>query len=512
MHCRHRLSTLVSIIALLLTIVGCGTYVAPTSAPQTPTRVVSVPTATVVPRTEAAATATAERIPTSLAPTRTAATEETKTTSLPTPTAAAATATSLPTQERPGATPSATGTTPPSPAPAATATNTRPPLPTIPPTPTFTPLPAPTSTVVANLTGQIRSSLPTPPATPGPGNLSLNAVTLQSPFGDNLWVVHTVGLRSFNPPYNHFIGIYRQTANGWQELSKAELTCPDYLNYGSVKQVTVEPSQIWIEVDGGAGAHSGCFDLFSFDDKTLKRQASNTYASPGAGRVADLFGDGMGEVILEKSDPYVFCYACGVRYAAFKVLRWNGSSLAEVQLMPLSDTLPADVRNLNNRAITLAQGGLWKDAQAAISQTLTLATQVPTVTMNAALINLTATAQAKNITGGYPLLGYLFYGDYDGALNLLRAFKPEQLFAIPSPLVTGTVAMGWEKNVTQWITQTTTLALSVQPDLAAAYFIRGWGLNLTEPGSPAAVADIQKAAQLNPTEALFAQSVAYFKK
>ena len=40
--------------------------------------------------------------------------------------------------------------------------------------------------------------------------------------------------------------------------------------------------------------------------------------------------------------------------------------------------------------------------------------------------------------------------------------------------------------------------------LAAAYFLRGWAINVSKPGDPAVQADITKAAQLKPSEALFA--------
>jgi hypothetical protein len=415
-------------------------------------------------------------------------------------------ATAQPSPTLPPAAPSA-----PMPA-AATPTSTPAPFPTLVPTPTPTPLAAATATLVASLTNQIKPTLPTPNPTPGPGNMSIYVYPLQSPWGDALFAAQTTGFRSLTPLIDHTIEIYKYTGSGWQSLGKVGLDCPDYLSPGSSKQVQVEPSRIWIAVDGGAGAHSGCFDLLSFDGKALEREASNVNSFQGNGRVQDLNGDGLGDVILDHTDPYVFCYACGVRYASFEVQRWDGSKLVDVALTALPQTATAAVRDSNNDAVTLAEGGLWKDAQQAISQALALAPQDQTVVWNNALIQLTADAQAANITGGYPLLGYAFYGDYDAAVNLMRPYPPEQIFITTTPLISGTIAQGWESSLTQWITQTTTASLLVKPDLASAYFLRAWGNFLTNPANPTIVADVAKAAELAPNDGLYASSLAYLKR
>jgi hypothetical protein len=78
--------------------------------------------------------------------------------------------------------------------------------------------------------------------------------------------------------------------------------------------------------------------------------------------------------------------------------------------------------------------------------------------------------------------------------------------------VKGTTAEGWEQQVTDEITRTAELALSFKPDLAAAYFVRGWGVHLTDPANPSVLADIERAAQLDPKETLFSESLAYLRK
>jgi hypothetical protein len=110
------------------------------------------------------------------------------------------------------------------------------------------------------------------------------------------------------------------------------------------------------------------------------------------------------------------------------------------------------------------------------------------------------------------LLNNLFYGDYPAALQVLRPYSPDQIFSLTGPLITGTVSEGWEPTLAEWITQTTTSAIQLQPNLAAAYFLRGWGAYLSNATDPAARQDVARAAQLDPNEPLYAQSDVYLKR
>ncbi len=76
----------------------------------------------------------------------------------------------------------------------------------------------------------------------------------------------------------------------------------------------------------------------------------------------------------------------------------------------------------------------------------------------------------------------------------------------------GAVAEGFEPQLTYMITQSTGLALELQPDLAAAHFLRGWAVQQTDPGNSSVLADIGRAAQLDPDEVLFSESLAYLKR
>jgi hypothetical protein len=116
---------------------------------------------------------------------------------------------------------------------------------------------------------------------------------------------------------------------------------------------------------------------------------------------------------------------------------------------------------VNNRAVQLAQAGLWQEAETTINQALALDNQEPIVGWNARLITLHAeTLRADLALSGYPLLSHIFYGDYAAALALLRPYPPAQLFSSQSPLIIGTMAEDYQADLANWITRSTELALN----------------------------------------------------
>ncbi len=354
---------------------------------------------------------------------------------------------------------------------------------------------------------------PTPDATgyAGPTFDGVDVWPLTTTNGAELWIAYTIGLRDYIGDFSHFIALYSHTTNGWQQLLKFDVTDAGYIAPEGVRQIPLEPTHIWIAVDSGVGAHSGCFDLYEIDPtgRSQVDAASNCGDHPGAGEVRDLNGDGQLDVILDHTDSYVFCYACGVRYFNFSVLRWDGTQLIEQPLTLLPDSAPADVRQAVNHAVELANGGLWKDAQATIDQ---VTISDPIAKWDAALIDLYSQAWRDQISNQpYPLLDNLFYGDYAATLDVMRPYSPDQIFSLTGPLIAGTQAESWESTLADWITQTTNSAIQVEPDLAAAYFLRGYGEWLADQQNPAALADVEKAAALDPNEKLFADSVKFLK-
>ncbi|HEY8477485.1 MAG TPA: hypothetical protein VIN09_11530 [Chloroflexota bacterium] len=335
--------------------------------------------------------------------------------------------------------------------------------------------------------------------------------------GRTLVALHSQGFRgpSQDPSSHHFVALAARDDGGWRALSLARLECPDFLGPDAVAPARVDEQRLWLEVRGGAGAHGGCYDLLRFDGQTLHVTASANHSGPDVARLQDLNGDGTPELVVNQTDDYVFCYACNVRLIQYRVLRWDGARWTDVQLAPLPESTPAEVRQPGNRAVELARAGLWKDALPAAEQALARGRSDETAAWNAALIRLHAEARAEHArNSGYPLLTTVFYGDYDAALEFFRPYQPSQIFTPRTPLVVGTPADQGpgRETLTKQIVLATTLALQVKPDLAAAYFLRGWAISLSAPGDPGALANVQRAAELNPAESLYERSVAYLKE
>lgn len=339
-----------------------------------------------------------------------------------------------------------------------------------------------------------------------------------------LWAAFPYGYSADALP---FVALFTNGAAGWTEIARVDLTIAghgagsedmktDGLSPDGVEQVQIGQPGLWLQVHGNTGAHSGTYHILHFDGKQLTNvfsllSSSTTHVSD----LRDLNGDGTMEVVFDLSDYYVFCFACGVVQRQYGVAYWDGAQFRDAEFTSLPGAAPADLRALNETAIRLARAGLWKAARDTIEQALARAgssTPDPALTWNAALIQVNAQARADQIKKGvYPLLETIFYGDYDAAVDMFRPYSLAEIFGSSSPLVAGTAAEQFESILSEQIITATTQAIAVQPDMAAAFFLRGWAEQLADPGSQAALADIAHAAALKPDEPLFSQSADYMR-
>lgn len=334
------------------------------------------------------------------------------------------------------------------------------------------------------------------------------------------WAAYSTGMRDFLGERPHQLAVYAPGDDGeWQQLASAvldgasdaeeQLPSPDYLAPTGVSQTEVTDDATWIQIEGGAGAHSGVYQLYRFDGSKLSLEATGFSSSPGAGAVLDLNGDGTGEVLLDATDYYVFCYACGVREVRDEILRWTGDAFEPVELTPLPDTDP--LSEANNRAVELAEAGLWMDAVAALDTAgESEAADDSVYAWNELYIRHNAEARFDATQESpYPILSHIFYGDYESAVEPMRELTAAEIFSLESPLLAGTVAEGWGAELGERIVEEVSPALEVMPESAAGHFLQSWGLWLNG-ADLAEVADAaQQAAALEPEDALYASSVAY---
>lgn len=393
------------------------------------------------------------------------------------------------------------------------------PLPTLTTSPSATPTEIPLETRLSDIQQKQVRGIP-PTLTPESfdntlfrGITDVNWFELDSGESDQpYWVFHSVGMRSYESLQNHFLAIYSLENGDLFEIDRVELQIPDYIGEDFVKQVSVEPDGIWLQVMSGVGAHSGCITILRFDGGDIEHMLSDCASSPDAGEVRDLDGDGISEVLLNWNEDYVFCYACGVRIRFYQVWRWDGTQLVQVELTELTDSFPQELVELNNRAVELANGELWKDARRSIEEALEISGDNETVFWNALLIDLIAESREEEVNHSqYPLLNLIFLGDYESAVDLMRSHKPWELFNAESVLVSQTAAEGWEKEIQNWILLFTDKALEAEPDMAAAYFLRAWAIYIVDKNDASVMKNIRKAVVLNPKETFYTETLRYLR-
>lgn len=346
-----------------------------------------------------------------------------------------------------------------------------------------------------------------------------------------LWALYSTGMRNFelDPVPSHFLALFTRNDAGWQEVARIDLDAeptddtllmaplPDFIAPEGVQQVSIDGGDhIWLTVDGGVGAHSGVFQLLSFDGQALTLALASSAASPGAGYIADVNQDGQNDVVFNATDPYIFCYACGVRHPYFQVHTWLGDALVPVEisdlLMGQRGTPPDEA---NSQAVALAEAGLWPEALTKIDEAVALAgdddpaAAAGTLRWNQALIRLNHDALLDAAgESAYPLLSQVFYGDYAAAVDLMRAVSAEEIFSPDTPLVIGTAAEGWQPELSSYLLSSTEAALALQPELAPAWFVSAWGRYLADPTDPRVIIDVARAAELAPEDALYSAAVA----
>jgi putative hemolysin len=342
-----------------------------------------------------------------------------------------------------------------------------------------------------------------------------------------LWAVYSTGERNFelDPPVPHFIAVYAYTSERWQLLSRQNLVSsgpvvdlePDFI--GAVRRVKISPDRIWLQVEGGLGAHGSSYHLFSLTADTLRLELDAYSSNPAFASIEDLDGDGIAEVVLDRSERYIFCYACGVYYPFYQVYAWENGSMVERTISDLVPQYPtAPYAEQNRQAVAFAQADLWAEALTAINAAVTAAgsadppTTGGTLRWNQRLIQKMHDAHLEAIANSaFPLLNRVFYGDYTGVVEQMRQTTPAEIFSTASPLIVGTVAEGWTTELGRHLLLATERVLAIQPDRAEVFFVQAWGRFLVDATDPAIATDLDHAAQLQPDTPLFVESATWWK-
>ena len=201
-----------------------------------------------------------------------------------------------------------------------------------------------------------------------------------------------------------------------------------------------------IEAHGETGAHGVTYDVLTWDGVRLLVTASefsdvpgNAVAPGAAGRLEDLDGDGIPEVIADRTDGYPFWYSSQVWRGDAAVLRWNGYEFTEVAL-ELDEAMGPGAAEHTRAAIALAEAGWLREAASRTGAARDADPGNGTAVWNHLLLQTRADAAAGTAAGS-PLAwaGAAVNGDWEGAVDLLRNVGSKGLLSIDAALANSTL-------------------------------------------------------------------------
>ncbi len=307
----------------------------------------------------------------------------------------------------------------------------------------------------------------------------------------------------------HFVAVYEWAEDReWREVDRLEIDSAPQRTQVEVLTTGWEApggeASAWVAIRGGTGAHAGTLDVIGFDGKALRTALSAITQRQYLSEFPDLDGDGLLEVALNDSDPYVFCFACATELKQVALFRWTGAKLERVELRAPTDASSDQVE----RAVALAKADLWREAAAAAVEASRALPERTDVRWLSILINRTAVARL-NYAGasGQPLLTQVFAGEYAAAAEMMRALEPAQAFALNGPLIAGTAAEQDLATMAVQVLDFTERALVMAPDRAEIHAVRALGLTLASPDDLGrARAALAEAAELAPDDAFLQAS------
>ena len=277
------------------------------------------------------------------------------------------------------------------------------------------------------------------------------------------------------------------SATGASRLASAELGSGGSLRsedaIRAVEGATAE--RAWLEAFGEAGAHGVTYDLLLWDGQELVAVVGHFTAAPGnvvapgaAAQLRDLDGDDDPELVIDRTDPYLFYYTSQIWHADAAVLRREGDEFREVTLAAPDASVGAEVLAEAAAALDFAAAGWWGRALERAAAAAALAPDDETLRWNAIVIRErggAALREAERSSVGW--LGALLAGEWRGAIGQLRGV-PHVGWLSLEQVLRDTPLAGLEAEVAELVLQRGTAALMAAErlpvqDTAPVYLLRG---------------------------------------
>ncbi|MCY4087634.1 MAG: polysaccharide deacetylase family protein [Actinomycetia bacterium] len=214
--------------------------------------------------------------------------------------------------------------------------------------------------------------------------------------------------------------------------------------------------------------------------------------------------------MLNASNPYVFCYACAVEERAVPIYRRDGTALRPVELGVPAGLVPG-IATAAGRVVALAEADLWREAAALAVRTASRAPDDDGLRWLSILVNQTAAARLAHAgSPGQPLLTNVLAGEYEAALDLMRAQVPLEAFALDGPLIAGTAAETDLATMAVTLLDYSGRAVRQRPADPAIHAVRALGLALAAPNQLERAREAAgRALSLDPVDEFLRQAAAF---
>lgn len=269
--------------------------------------------------------------------------------------------------------------------------------------------------------------------------------------------------------------------------------------------------EVYFVISGQAGKHADMVEIYEFDGKGLLRI---TVVHQGIGAIEeqvatiiDLENDGVDEILLTQSYPYVFFRGDEVKRIRKSLLYWNHDSFLNygrflkvspsMRIEEIPDALHSDAERVQE----LVGADLWLDAASLSRDVAARAPDNQQLRRQSFVIGEVAAARLAHAgQSGQPLLTTVFAGEYAQAFELMRVHPPAELFSWGSPLVVGTAAQASHWALAPLLLDHTERALAVRPKDPHIYAVRSLALAFSSPEDLAAARQaVDAALELAPT-------------
>ena len=219
-----------------------------------------------------------------------------------------------------------------------------------------------------------------------------------------------------------------------------------------------------------AGAHGVTYDLLLWNGRQLLPVVGHFSSAPGnvvapgaAAELRDLNGDGDPELVIDRTDAYLFFYTSQIWHADAAVLRRIGDEFHEVVLGLPPATVGDEALAGARSSLAFAAAGWWPYALENAEAALELAPDNEQLAWNLIVIRERAGAALREAERNpIPWLGQLLAGDWGQTVEELRAF-PHLRWLELDFILRDTPLEGLESAVGLLVEQRTAAALGPPP-------------------------------------------------